>query len=252
MLDYIDAYTDTETVRYVEKSDTAQYGATLDPWMADFGRNVFLVNNLPQKANGIPAVQQLLQPPQGYMPVLITRALAAWWKAQQVSVSPVGYPDSEVVKTLLSLTRGMRAFNNNVGWDDGRNEYWSGSGTGFKEDMGLLFVFAAGNTHKVIGEGKIAGIPCYVIEALNAQDPSTLSVTYAAKPWLFRIATNNARDTTAPNGFRRDPFPFLYTPDAKVLVPLLVNNDTKLYIHKRYMQLLPTDTKIPVYPYGRQ
>lgn len=235
----------------------ATFGITLDKWWVDYGKSIFEVMNVPPRFNSLPAAVQFVQL-NGDKAVLITRSLANWWYKQQKAVCPPDYPHTELVKTLLNLTMGKKAFTNKIGWDEengNRREYWSGEGeAGKKEDMGLLFVFTAGSTYKVIGEKRISGKECWVVEAMDALDPATLEVNYWEKPWLFTIATSNSRaPEVLPYKFIVNPFPRLYDRSldnfSRVLVPLLVNGRKEMYVEKKYMKILPEGATIPAYPY---
>jgi hypothetical protein len=240
---------------------TGTFGQVLDKWMVDSGQNVFITDNLPARANGIPAVGQFRQPGAGYTPIVINKRVSDWWWKITKEVCPVGYPDSEITRTLISLTQWDRAFTNKTGLgmeDDPRNEYWTGDklGQGCRRDIGMQYYYSAGATYKTIGSTRIAGDDCWVIEAMDVFDPATFTKTYKGNEHLFTIAANNVREPLAPHGFRRDPFPHLYNLSqdnySRVLVPLLCNHAKELYIPKRYMRILPAGTSIPAYPYGWQ
>lgn len=233
----------------------AVYGQVLDKWMVDYNKNVFIADNLPMGVNSIPAVGQMAQLSTD-KPVRITKQIAGWWYKLTQEVTPKDYPHDEIVKTLLNLTQGRKAFTNNTGWDEGggnRIEHWSGEPqTGKREDMGLQYCFSSGSTYKIIGERRIAGKDCWVIEAMNALDPATLNITYKGNEHLFSVATSNSRSDRL-NGYTVNPFPRLYNRTrenySRVLVPLLANGRKELYIQKKYIRLLDAGETCPAYPY---
>ena len=223
---------------------TGDYVECLHKWIVDKGKNVFIADGIPLSTNGVPSVSQMSQPPEGYKPVTITKSMSDWWWNIQEEQFPTDHTEFQVAKLLFNLTIWKKAFNNKVGHsmppDKGtpRNEYFTGDrkGQGYPEDMGLLWCWAEGSVYKKLGERKIAGETCVIIQAIDALKPSTWPTTYRGNEHLFTIATNASRDTTAPNGYRLDPFPPFPIDGTQrhVLVPLFVNGDDKLYIKKKY------------------
>ena len=242
-----------------------RYLQVLDMWYdaPPFYQNVFdIVDNgvllIPPKVNSEPAVTQMVSV-TGDTPVSITRPIADWIFKTMQEVFPTSTHD-EIVKTLMNLYQGRKAFTNNTGWDEAggnRIEYWSGSDqTGKKEPIGLQYVCSSGSTHKIVGEAYLYRNPVWVIEAMDAFDPATLTKTYKGNEHLFSIATVNYRDATRAEGFKANPFPH-FPPTynrtrsnfTRVIVPLLANHRNYLYIKKIYCKELPSGTVIPAYPY---
>lgn len=239
------------------------YGQVVDLWYDIYGQNVFDYGNYPQSVNSIPCVGQMAQLSNDTA-VYVTKQISAWWYKLTQEVCPVNYPHDEIVKTLLNLTQGRKAFTNNTGWDaegGNRREYWSGEPftNGQKEDMALQHVWSSGSTYKIIGEINLPGKykECYRIEAFDAFDPATYTKTYKGNEWMFSIAASNSRANNAA-GFISNPFPRLYnrgTPEnnyrdfSRVLVPLIANHRREVYMPKFMMRILPEGSLIPAYPY---
>lgn len=237
--------------------DPYVYGQVVDKWWDLFRVNVFDYDNIPLSVTSIPAVGQMVAL-HNDKPIQVTKQVADWWYKLTQEVSPKNYPHDEIVKTLLNLTQGRKAFTNNTGWDEkggDRREYWSDrKGGSQKEDMGLQYVYSAGSTYRILRELTLYGRPCYAIAAFDAFDPSTYTKTYKGNEFMFTIATSNSRDPNIkPEGFRVNPFPRLYDRSidnySRVLVPLLANHRTELYIEKKYIKILPAGSTIPAYPY---
>jgi hypothetical protein len=241
----------------VSTPEVGDYVEMLHKWMVDKGKNVFEADGIPLSTNGVPSVSQMSQPPEGYKPVTITKAMSDWWWKIQEEQFPEIHTQLQVAKLLFNLTIWKKAFNNKVGHsmppDVGtpRNEYFTGDrkGQGYKEDMGLLWCWSEGSVYKKLGERRIAGETCVIIQAIDALKPSTWPTSYVGNEHLFTIATNASRDRFAKSGYRLDPFPPFPIDGVqrKVLVPLFVNGDDKLYVKKKYTKPC---TSIPTNIYG--
>lgn len=229
------------------------FGQVLD-WYDWAGKNMFDYFGMGNNIQNDPAVGQFAQV-TGDAPILVTKRISDWWYKLTQEVTPSGYPHDEIVKTLLNLTMGKKAFTNKMGWDEAngdRNEYWTGVGDNKGEDMGLQYVWSVGSTYEIIGEIRIAGKDCWKIRAFDAFDPKTYEATYKGNEHMFTIATSNSRANNV-EGFISNPFPRLYNRSvdgfSRVLVPLMANHRTELYIPKQLIKILPEGSQIPAYPY---
>ena len=220
------------------------------PWFEAIGA--------PVQVNSTPGVTQMVSL-SADIPVSITKPVADWIYRTMAEVFPTS-SRLEIVKTLLNLYQGRKAFTNNTGWDElggNRIEYWSGEDqTGKKEPIGLQYVCSIGSTYKVLGEGSLFGNPVWKIEAMDVFDPSTLTKTYKGNEHLFTIATVNSRDDTRAERFKTNPFPHnppiynrTYDNYTRVIVPVLANHRNYLYIKKMYCKELHAGSTIPAYPY---
>ena len=247
----------------IEKINTAPSGRFIQ--VVDFWYDIpphlpwfEAIPNMPASVGSTPGVTQMVSLATD-IPVSITKPVADWIYRTMQEVFPTS-TRLDVVRTLLNLYQGRKAFTNNTGWDlDGGNriEYWSGDDqTGKTDPIGIAYVCSIGSTYKVLGEGSLFGNPVWRIEAMDVFDPATLTKTYKNNEHLFTTATVNSRDDTRAERFKTNPFPHhpaIYNRTrenyTRVIVPLLANHRTYLYIKKLYCKELPAGSVIPAYPY---
>lgn len=207
-------------------------------------QNILQYENVAQWAGGMPDVFQLIQLPD-QRPVTMTRGLQEWAFSLMEEAAPSHFTRDDVITCWASTNRGMRAYYNKTGWDDGFADYIQGINLD-AEPMRLQPAISRGATVKVLrAPFWKAGIWQAEIECADAFDPKTLSLTWAGHIHLMFPAMNWSREPL-PFG-KSEPFPKLDGND--VPIPFLGNHTNKAYIGNDWLRYLVPREPVPAYPY---
>jgi len=257
MFDSISLTYATQTRLYVEKpqSEYPKY-AQVKNHVEMFGVNILDFTGCLPNEPGIPDVFQLKQT-KDQQPVSLNLKLQKWMKGLFDECMD-GIPESDIINAWHKTFRGMRAFTNKFGPDNGYADYIQGLNTD-AEPMKLNPTICRGNVVKVLREAFYqGGVWISEIEVLDAFDPDTLTKTFKDNRHLIFCAVNWSRcyiddkRTIDPRFFphgRGEPFP--NSGNRHVPIPLLGNRTTKGYIETQWLRFLDPAEPFPPSPYWR-
>ena len=220
-----------------------------------YGENILDYTDVPLRFGGIPDVFQLFQT-STQQPTKLTRELQFWMKRLFDECMADVMTDKEIVTCWKNTFRGMRAFTNKFGPDNGFADYIQGVNLD-AEPMKLNPTICRGATIKVLRAPFMkGGVLISEFEVLDAFDPDTLTKTYKDNRDKIFAAINWSRcyidfdkkivDPNFPLG-RAEPFPNPANRD--VPIPLLGNHTNKAYIETKWLRFMDAGEAMPANPY---